>query len=80
MQSRLFIIIILAAGVSFIMGYAYTTFAYFPKLAHDRGLSQGSVGLIIGLNSLPFIIFSIASPFLMKKFGRKLFLVFPLLL
>ena len=80
MESRLFIIIILTAGVSFIIGYVYATFAYFSKLAYDRGLSQGSVGLIIGLNSLPFIIFPVASPFLMKKFGMKLFLVFPLLL
>ncbi|CAI2367637.1 unnamed protein product [Moneuplotes crassus] len=80
MINRLVVIIILAAGVSLVMGYAYTTFAYFPKLAHDRDLSQSLVGLTIGLNSLPFMIFSIASPFLMKKFGRKKFLVLPLLI
>ena len=80
MANRLILIVILAAGVSFIMGYMYTTFAYYPKLAHEIDVSQQLVGIILASNSIPFMIFSVVSPFLMKKYGRKKFLTIPLVL
>mmetsp|Transcript_5645 Transcript_5645/g.6380 ORF Transcript_5645/g.6380 Transcript_5645/m.6380 type:complete len:89 (-) Transcript_5645:1156-1422(-) len=79
-KNRLILLIILASGVSFIMGYFYTTFAYYPKLAHKRGIDQQLLGVILAMDSLPFMIFSLISPILMKKYGRKVFLVIPLLL
>ena len=72
MIDRIWIVIILAAGISVIMGYSYTTYAYYPKLAHDRDVGQTMVGLILGVDSIVFMILSLLAPMLMKKFGRKL--------
>ena len=75
MINRIWIVIILATGVSAIMGYMYTTFAYYPKIAHSRDVNQTIVGVILSLDSIPFMIVSLASPFLMRKLGRKLWLL-----
>ena len=57
------------------MGFTFTTFAYYPKLAHDRDVGQTEVGLIMGANSLVFMLLSIISPMMIRKFGRKLWLL-----
>ena len=75
MMDRIWIVIILAAGISALMGFSYTTFAYYPKLAHDRDIGQTEVGLLFGSNSLAFMLLSLISPMMIRKFGRKQWLL-----
>ena len=72
MINRAWVIIILATGLSAINGYLFITFAYFPKLAHSKNVDQTLVGVFLSVDSVPFMVFSLAAPYLMRKFGRKL--------
>lgn len=72
MISRIWVVIILASGVSVIMGTAYTTFAYYPKLAHSRGVDDKMVGILLSVSNIAFAVLSLLSPLIMKAIGRKM--------
>lgn len=72
MISRMWSVIILASGASVIMGYTDTTFAYYPKLAHSRGVNDKLVGILLSLGNISFAVLSLLSPMIMKMLGKKL--------